>query len=395
MNNEKFYTLLEISKSATDSDIKKAYKKSALKYHPDRNPTNREKSEQKFKEISEAYEVLSDPQKRQLYDQYGEEGIKNSGGGGGGSPFDVFEKMFGGRGGGGGPFNMSEGMFGMNESPFGNMFGRSASSSQSSNIKMSIKISYKDMILGSEKKVRIKRKIIKNRDTCSKCKKCKGKGQTINIVQIAPGMVTQSVSQCQLCSGVGYNIQYLDKEEIIVVTIPKGSQKGEYIKVNGKGNDSFTSQQGDLIIIFEEESLENIQRHENNLIFKKKILLSEALGNLEFIFNHPSKNNIIIKNSTVIKPNSIKTIKGLGFPFKNSVRQGDLIIQFDIMFPESIAQDKIELINKLLPRRVSLDSDKITNLDYYYLEEFNSRDSYTEPDNDRETGEEGVQCQTQ
>ena len=97
MNNEKFYTLLGISKNAIDADIKKAYKKSALKYHPDRNPTNREESEKKFKEISEAYEVLNDPQKRQLYDQYGEEGIKNSGGGGGGSPFDVFEKMFGGR----------------------------------------------------------------------------------------------------------------------------------------------------------------------------------------------------------------------------------------------------------------------------------------------------------
>ena len=235
MNNEKFYTLLGISKNAIDADIKKAYKKSALKYHPDRNPTNREESEKKFKEISEAYEVLNDPQKRQLYDQYGEEGIKNSGGGGGGSPFDVFEKMFGGRGGGGGgdPFNMSEGMFGMNESPFSGMFGRSASSSQSSNIKMSIKISYKDMMLGSEKKIRIKRKIIKNRDTCSKCKKCKGKGQTINLVQIAPGMVTQSVSKCQLCGGVGYNIQYSDKEEIIVVNIPKGSQKGEYVKVTG------------------------------------------------------------------------------------------------------------------------------------------------------------------
>ena len=307
----------------------------------------------------------------------------------------MFEKMFGGRGGaGGGPFNMSEGMFGMNESPFSGMFGRSASSSQSSNIKMSIKISYKDMMLGSEKKIRIKRKIIKNRDTCSKCKKCKGKGQTINLVQIAPGMVTQSVSKCQLCGGVGYNIQYSDKEEIIVVNIPKGSQKGEYVKVTGKGNDSFNSQQGDLIIIFEEEPVENIQRQDNNLIFKKKILLSEALCNLEFIFNHPSKNNIIIKNSTVIKPNSIKIIKGLGFPYKNSVRQGDLIVQFDIIFPESISPDKIELINKLLPRRVLLDSTKTINLDYYYLEEFNSRDSYTESDN-RETGEEGVQCQTQ
>ena len=229
----------------------------------------------------------------------------------------------------------------------------------------------------------------------SKCTKCKGKGQTIHLVQIGPGMVTQSVSKCKLCNGVGYNIQYLNKEEIIVVTIPKGSQKGEYIKVNDKGNDSFNSQQGDLIIIFEEESVENIQRQDNNLIFKKKILLSEALCNLEFIFNHPSKNNIIIKNSTVIKPNSIKIIKGLGFPVKNSVRQGDLIIQFDIIFPESITQDKIEFINKLLPRRVLLDSAKTVNLDYYYLEEFNSRDSYTETDNDRETGEEGVQCQTQ
>ena len=395
MSNTKFYNLLSIKTDASETDIKKAYKKAALKHHPDRNPGNREESEKKFKEISEAYEVLSDPKKRQLYDQYGEEALKNSGMGGA-SPFDIFETMFGGRGGGGGGgggmFNMSEGLFDMGNSPFGGMFGRSSDNKSVSDTKISIKVSYKDMMLGSERKIKIRRKIIKNRNSMDSCKKCGGKGKTVNLIQLGPGIVTQSVSNCQLCNGVGYNIKYLEKDEIITITIPKGSQGGEYIKINNKGNEGYNNN-GNLIIVFEEETIENVGRHKNDLVLKKNILLSEALGNLEFIFNHPSRNNIIIKNSSVIKPNSIKTIKGLGFPIKNSVREGNLIIQFTIVFPDKISLEKLDLINKLLPRRSQLDNSKIKDLNYYYLEEFGSNENYT--NDDEPNSSEGVQCQTQ
>uniref|UniRef100_A0A6C0EIU0 J domain-containing protein n=1 Tax=viral metagenome TaxID=1070528 RepID=A0A6C0EIU0_9ZZZZ len=412
MSNDKFYNLLSINKAATDVEIKKAYKTAALKFHPDRNPDNRDESEKKFKDISEAYEVLNDPEKRQIYDQFGEEGLKGRGGGGS-SPFDIFEQMFGGQGmgrgrgqgmgrgmGGGMGRGMGGGMFdGLRGSPFEGMFGggggRERDNKSVPDTQISIKISYKDMMLGSDKKIKIRRKIIQNRNSMDSCKKCKGKGKIVNLVQIAPGMVTQSVSDCRLCNGVGHNIKYLEKDEIITITIPKGAQKGEYIKINNKGNEGYNNN-GHLIVVFEEETIQNVGRDTHDLVLKKQILLSEALGNLEFIFNHPSKDNIVIKSSAIIKPNTIKTIKGLGFPIKNSVREGDLIIQFDIIFPDKISFEKLGLIHKLLPIRV-VDTSKTTGLNDYYLEDFNSSESRAnDVDRGREPeNSEGVQCQTQ
>ena len=386
MRNDKFYNLLSISKNATEAEIKKAYKKAAMKYHPDRNPNNKDEAEQKFKEISQAYEVLSDPNKKRIYDQFGEDGLKNSGGMGGSSPFDIFEKMFGGNG--GNMFNMSESFF--EDSPFGNFFGNKNRSNNLDN-QIELNISYKDIMLGSTKSVKITRKIISNRNNMTICSKCNGKGKTVNMIQIGPGLVTQSVNKCSICNGLGKKIKYIEKTEIIKINVPKGSSEGEYIKIDNKGDEGENTI-GNLIIVFKEEKNNNLSRNKDDLVFKKKILLSEALGNLEFIFNHPSKNEIIITDSSVIKPDSIKIVNGLGFPIKNSMRTGNLIIQFEVIFPEKISNEKIDLINKLLPKRVKLDKNKIQNLNNYYLEDYNNKRSF---ENEDEQNEEGVQCQTQ
>ena len=394
MNNTRYYELLSIDKSANENEIKKAYKKSALKYHPDRNRDNKEESEKKFKEISEAYGVLSSPEKKQLYDKYGEDAVKKSGGASG-SPFDIFEQMFGSGGHQGGGFSgMGEGMFG-GGSPFSHFFGGGREQQNQNNVtKMKVNISYKDIMSGSEKKIKINRKILETKNDVKICNQCDGKGKIANLIRLGPGIVTQSISPCQKCNQTGKILNYKSVEEFIKIRIPKGSKQGEYIKINNKGDDINLNEKNDLIIFFEEEQESDMMRKDNNLIYKKDILLSEALCGLKFIFNHPSKNNIVIKNSNIIEPNSTKIVNGLGFPVKNSVRQGDLIIEFNIIFPKKITAEKQELIHKLLPIRNNLNvcNDELSE---YYLDDPNNSKFYDSEPTSHESERGGVECQTQ
>jgi len=394
MNNTRYYELLTINKNASENEIKKAYKKSALKYHPDRNPDNKEESEKKFKEISEAYEVLGDTQKKQLYDKYGEEAVKNSGGGPSGSPFDIFEQMFGGGGGGGGFGGMGEGIFGGGV-PFGNFFGRNQTQTHDNVTKMKVTITYKDIILGSEKNIKISRKILETNNDINICTHCEGKGKTVNLIRLGPGLVTQSISACVKCNQTGKILNYKSVEEFVKIRIPKGSKHGEYIKINNKGNDIDLNQKSDLLIFFEEKEELEMVRKDSDLIFKKDILLSEALCGLTFILNHPSKNNIIIKTSSILEPESKKTVRGLGFPVKNSIKQGDLIIEFNIIFPKEISSEKQDLINKLLPVRNNSHSFN-PDLEEYYLDAINNDTKMNDDNSDSYNNEhEGVECQTQ
>jgi len=393
MNNTKYYELLSIDKNATEKEIKKAYKKSALKYHPDRNPDNKEESEKKFKEISEAYSILADPQKKNIYDKYGEEAVKNTGGPSG-SPFDIFEQMFGGTGG----FNgMGEGMFGggspFGGTPFGQFFGNRNSQEQNNVTKIKVKITFKDIILGSEKKIKINRKILESQNDIKICSQCDGKGKIANLIRLGPGIVTQSISPCSKCNQTGKILNYKIIEEYIKITIPKGSKEGEHIKIIGKGNDIDFNEKSDLVIFFEEEKEVNMIRNDSNLLYTKDILLSEALCGLVFVFNHPAKNNIIIRTSSIIEPEATKIISGLGFPFKNSVKHGDLIIKFNIIFPQKISSEKQDLIRKLLPVRNNLN---IANNNYqeFYLHD-NIDSNFYEEDNLNSNEREGVECQTQ
>lgn len=394
-NSDKYYKILEIDKSATDDQIKKAYKKSAVKWHPDKwgNKSDQEKAnaEEKFKEIGKAYEILGDNKKRDIYDKFGEEGLKGHSQSGG-DAFDIFERFFGGGMDGGMPFG------GM---PFGGMGGFPGMSfggnrgPMKKDKKIPLVLTYAEIMNGSTRIISNKRKIIQNKNNIKKCNFCDGKGQKINVIRMGPGMVSQSVEICRNCEGTGKNVDYKTVEENLEIVIERGTKKGDYIKLVNKGDEMPDGNlTGDLIIVFDEESSNILQKQNNNLVYLKKILLSEALGNLEFKFEHPNGNNIIIQSNKVIKPDDIKVVKGLGFPSKNSVKYGDFIIKFHVVFPDYIDDVKQDLINKLLPKRNKLKDIEKDNLSIYNLEEYSNKSNNYDSDEDMRE-EEGVQCAQQ
>ena len=399
MNN--YYELLNINKDAEPETIKKAYKKNAFKFHPDRNPNDTENAEKKFKEIAKAYEVLSDPEKRKLYDEYGEDGLQ--GNFTSQSPYDIFEQFFGTSGG----MNFSRG--GM---PFSNFF--TMDKMEKYNIKLPVKISFKDSMLGTSKKIGYKKQSLCN--TCNgcgsnnsskikMCDECKGSGMVQKIKQVGIGMFSQNYEKCTKCKGIkkiiptenicldcnGMGLKQVYSN--FVISIPKGAKHGETQIIHDKGNFSVESHKnGNLIIIYEEsDSNEKFIRKNNNLIMEKKILLSESLCGLEFFVNHPNGKKILIKNEDIIKPKEIKVIYGLGFPIDDqALRYGDLIIQFDVIFPSNIDNNKKELIYKLLPTREKLDTSNLKDIVEYNLESFIEHD-----DEEEEDEQQSVQCAQQ
>tara|TARA_B100001094_G_C18161851_1_gene789803 strand:- start:970 stop:2163 length:1194 start_codon:yes stop_codon:yes gene_type:complete len=395
-DSDKYYKILGVSKSASDNEIKKAYKKCAIKWHPDKWGTNTEEAranaEEKFKECASAYEILGDSKKREIYDKFGEDGLKGHAQSGG-DAFDIFERFFGGGMEGGMPFS------GM---PFGGMGGFPGMSfggnrgPMKKDKKIQIVLTYADIMNGGTRIITNKRKIIQNKNNIKKCAHCDGKGQKINIVRMGPGMVSQSVEVCRNCEGTGKNVDYLIVEEKLEIVIEKGTKKGDHIKLSNKGDEMPDGNlTGDLIIIFDEETSNTLQKQNNNLVYLKKILLSEALGNLEFKFDHPNGKSIIIQSNNVIKPDDIKVVKGLGFPSKNSVKYGDFIIKFHIVFPDYIDDVKQDLINKLLPKRNKLKDIEKENLSTYTLEEFSNKSNNYDSDEDLRGEEHGVQCAQQ
>lgn len=386
-DNSRLYKILNLDKNATSDQIKKAYRQLALKHHPDRNKDNKETSEKKFKEIGEAYGVLSDGKKKDLYDKFGEESLKNSSGGQ--SPFNVFEQMFGGTS----PFGDAGGMF-------GGMFGGGGSRRRTTGDakQVLIKVTYKDIMLGSKKKLTITRKVIDNSKNIKMCSKCNGQGSVVKIMRMGP-MIQQSSSICTACQGLGKTgVQYNNQNFEIILNIPKGTKKGDTFVVHGKADDNPKYENpGDLIFVFDEivgKGTElKLQRHGDHLVYEKNILLSEALVGLEFIFKHPDGNDIIIRNDTVIKPGTKKIISGKGFPVKDSVRVGDLIFIFNIVFPNSLGDKQKELVSKLLPKREKLIYNK-DDLEKCTLEPYAEHSEFYEED-DTETTENPVQCATQ
>ena len=385
MVHTKFYDILGLSPNASQDDIKKAYKKAALKHHPDRNRNNKEEAEKKFKEVGKAYAVLSDPKKREIYDQCGEEALNGDGMPSGASPFDMFNQMFGQSG---HPFGGH---------PFGGMFNAGQQQHRTAHSKMGLKLSFKEMMDGGKRTISHRRKIINNKNNIKVCEKCKGMGKINKIMQVGPGMITQTTQACGACMGVGKMAEFKTIQENIVVNIQPGSKKGDHLQIPNKGDESVhNNETGDLIIVFDEEQHPHMQRQGNDLVCLKQILLSEALTGLEFIFNHPSKNNIVIKTEDIIKPEAVKVIHGLGFPCKNRYKNGRLVIKFEVIFPDSITTDKKELIYKLLPRRSKLKENEVASLETYPLDSY-SNSNHIDTDSDDDGGQrgQGVQCAQQ
>ena len=360
-----YYKLLGVEKNASDSEIKKAYHKLSLKWHPDKNKDPG--AGDKFKEISEAYSVLSDSEKRKIYDTYGKAGLDSNGMGQQVNPEDIFKSFFGG--GGLGSFGGIPGM--------GNMFGNMQNQTQRKgpSKKFEINLSVEDMMNGTVKKFNITRNVkctdcngdgCKQGKSSNRCNQCNGSGVVTVTRQMGP-MISRQSFPCNSCKGKGTWInpgdrcvnckgnKYAPTKEYIEIPIERGTSDGEYFVVNGKGDEGEGYlQTGDIIFIFREKKDKSRSRIGNNLILNIPILLSEALCGICSTIKHPSGSNIGIKCDYIIKPNTKHIIKGLGFTKNNSV--GDLIINFDIIFPDKLDDQRSELLNKLLPKRKKLNN---------------------------------------
>jgi len=337
-----FYERLGVSENATLDEIKKAYRKLAVKYHPDKNPGDKE-AEEKFKEISEAYEVLSNEEKRSNYDRFGKGGLQ---GGGGVDPFDLFSSFFGG------------GMFGGGG-------GGSHGPKRTKDIVTAVKVKLNDIYNGKVKKMRITRNIICN--TChgtgskdgksvSKCSDCNGEGIKLIVRQLGPGMFQQIRTVCPTCEGKGEVIpegkrcgecdgkKVMKDTKIVQVEIDKGVREGKKIVLPGEADQEPGSETGDIVFVIQEEPQELFKRSGDDLIMEKDILLIDALTGYSFKINHLDERPVIIeiKPGDIVKPDDIKECTGLGMPvYTKPYEYGSLFVKFNVVFPKSLTKEQV------------------------------------------------------
>ena len=379
-----YYKILGVEKSATDNEIKKAYHKLSLKWHPDKNKDSG--AADKFKEIGEAYSVLSDKEKRGIYDKFGKSGLDNNGMGAQVNPEDIFKSFFGGSG-----FGGFAGMPGMGGIPgMGGMFGnmQQQTNRKGPSKKFEVNLSIEDMMNGTVKKFNITRNVkcndcngngCKEGRSASRCNECNGTGVVTMTRQMGP-MISRQSFPCNSCRGKGTWInpgdrciscrgeKYVSKKEYIEIPVERGTTEGEYLVVGGKGDegDGYI-ETGDIVFIFKEKNDKMRSRIGNNLILNIPILLSEALCGISSTIKHPSGKNIGIKCDYIIKPNTKHIVKGLGFTKNSST--GDLILNFDIIFPDKLDEQRTELLNKLLPKRKKA-NNILPGVSIYNLEKF-------------------------
>ena len=341
-----FYEILGVSKSASEAEIKKAYRKKAIEFHPDKNPGNKE-AEENFKTAAEAYEVLSDPQKKAKYDQYGHQAFDGSGGFGGGHGgmnmediFSQFGDIFGGAFGGG---------FGGNSGGQRRVKG--------SNLRIKVKLTLEEVANGVEKKVKVKRKIQAPGVSYKTCSTCNGQGQVMRVTNTILGRM-QSASTCPTCGGAG---QILDKkpanadaqgmlleDETVSIKIPAGVVDGMQLKVSNKGNDApGNGIPGDLIVAIEEAEHEFLKREGENLHFDLYVSFAEAvLGVSKDIDAVNGK--VRIKLEEGIQSGKILRLKGKGIPSLNGYGTGDLLVHINVWTPKTLNKEQKQFFEKNL-----------------------------------------------
>jgi molecular chaperone DnaJ len=359
-----FYEILGVSKSASQDEIKKAYRKVAMQFHPDRNPGDKV-SEEKFKEAAEAYEILSDADKRAQYDRFGHQAFSAGRGGGGGFS--------------GGSMNMDDifsqfgDIFG-DESPFGSFFGggggRRSTGGRSrgvrgSNLRIKIKLNYEEMAKGASKTVKVKKYIpcatcsgsgAKDKSSVQTCSTCGGSGQVRRVQNTFLGQM-QTVTTCPDCNGEGSTIANkctsckgegrVYGEETVTIEIPAGVQEGMQLSMNGKGNAGERGgANGDLIILIEEEAHAQLHRDGLNVAFDLHISFPEAVfgTNIE-VPTIDGKAKIKIPPGT--QSGKIFRLKGKGFPAVNSYEKGDQLIHVNIWTPQNISNEEKTMLEKM------------------------------------------------
>jgi molecular chaperone DnaJ len=343
-----YYEILGITKGASAEEIKKAYRKKAIQYHPDKNPGDKA-AEENFKVAAEAYEVLSDPDKKARYDQYGHAAFEGGGGFGGGGMnmddiFSHFGDIFGSAFGGGGGFG-----------GFGGGGGQRRM--KGSNLRIKVKVTLEEIATGVEKKVKVKRKIQAAGVSYKTCGTCNGSGQVMRVTNTILGRM-QTASTCPTCGGSGQTIQskpneadaqgMITQEDTVSIKIPAGVAHDMQLKVSGKGNDApGNGIAGDLIVVIEEAEHPTLKREDDNLHLDLYISVSEAaLGASKEIDTVTGK--IRIKLEDGIQSGKILRIKGKGLPSLRYHENGDLLIHVNVWTPKKLSAEQKSFFEKML-----------------------------------------------
>jgi molecular chaperone DnaJ len=352
-----YYEILGVSKASSAEEIKKAYRKVAMQYHPDRNPGDKA-AEEKFKEAAEAYEVLSDADKKAQYDRYGHAGVSGNGRGFGGNPNmedifsqfgdifgdDLFGSFFGGRRGGGG--SRSRGVRG-------------------SNLRVKIKLNYEEIAKGVTKNIKVKKYVgcntcsgtgAKDKSSVQTCSTCGGSGQVRKVTSTFLGQM-QTVTTCPTCNGEGSTITAkcsvckgegrVYGEETVTIDIPAGVQEGMQLSVGGRGNAGERGgAPGDLIILIEEEAHPELHRDGLNVAYELHISFADAVFGMNAeVPTIDGKAKIKIPPGT--QSGKIFRLKGKGFPAVNSYERGDQLIHVNVWTPQHVTPEEKAILEKL------------------------------------------------
>jgi len=355
MGKRDYYEILGVSKNASKEEIKKAYRKQALKYHPDKNPGDK-KAEEHFKEAAEAYEVLRNDDKKARYDRYGHAGVSGAGtgfGGGGMTMEDIFSSfgdIFGDAFGGFGAFTGSS--------------RRGRRVKKGSNLRVKVKLTLHEIANGAEKKIKVSRY-----DTCtacggtgaadsqslSTCSTCRGTGHVTRVTNTILGQM-QSTSVCPSCGGEGktitkkcpvcYGEGIVQKQDVIKINIPAGVGKGMQMTVAGKGNAPRRGGiHGDLLVVIDEEDHPELIREGNDLIYNLFISVPDAV--LGAHVEVPTiDNNVKIKIEPGTQPGKILRLRGKGLPEVNGYGRGDLLVNVNVWIPKNLSREEAKIIEK-------------------------------------------------
>lgn len=358
MAKRDYYEVLEVTKTATVEEIKKAYRKKAIQFHPDKNPGDAE-AEEKFKEAAEAYDVLSDTQKRQRYDQFGHAGMGGASGGGYGGGmsmediFSQFGDLFGGHFGGFGGF----GGFGSS---------RGTRVNRGSDLRVKVKLTLKEVAAGVEKKIKVKKYIAcdqcngsgaEDDKSTTTCQTCNGRGVVTRVTNTILGQM-QTQTTCPTCEGEGKIITkkcskcsgegIVRDEEIITINIPAGVAEGMQLSMSGKGNAARRGGvNGDLLILIEEEPHEELIRDDNDLIYNLLLSVPQAVlgDSVEVPTVEGGKVKVKIESGT--QPGRVLRLKNKGLPSINRYGTGDLLINVSVYIPETLTSSEKKAMQEM------------------------------------------------
>ncbi|KAK5646798.1 hypothetical protein RI129_005262 [Pyrocoelia pectoralis] len=379
MADNKLYEILGVSRSSSDGEIKKAYRKLAKEFHPDKNP----EEGHRFKEISYAYEVLSDPKKRQVYDKYGLKGMQEGGmqEGGFGGAEDILSRIFG---------QDIFGGFGM-----GGMRRRQ----RGEDTVHPLKVTLEDMYNGRTAKLQLSKNVIcatcsgkgSKSDVVATCRVCKGSGIKVTYRQLGPGMSQQMQSRCPQCLGEGEIINEKDRcgtcrgrkvcneTKIIEVHVDKGMKQNQKIFFRGEGDQQPDVEPGDVVIVLQQKPHERFQRNEDNLHVNHTITVTEALCGFTFVIHQLDGRDLLIKHTAgdVVKPGDVRMIPGEGMPhYKNPFEKGNMYVTFEVRFPDNHFANEMQLkeLENALPPRTPFTMPTGDHVEEVDMHEYNPND---------------------